>query len=215
MLNRLLVAVLALFVAFSAQAQPKKTPQEGIDYLTLATPQPTDSGGKIEVTEFFWYRCPHCYALEPLLEPWVKKLPHNVQFKRVPAVFNEEWAIDARIYYALDAIGAEERVHHKLFGAIHNDGGVRLRGEAYAKWVADFLGKNGIDPAKYKAAYLSFSVDADVKRAAQMTQAYKIDGVPAIATGGRWVAAMSAERSSMLNVTDYLIGEARKRLAKK
>lgn len=218
MLNRMLIAVLALFfIALGAQAQQSKPPQEGIHYLTLNQPQPTDSGGKIEVTEFFWYRCPHCFALEPVLEPWVKKLPRDAQFKRVPAIFNNEWALDARIFYALEAIGDDQRVHAKLFDAIHNGGGVRLKGEAYVKWIGEWLGKNGVDMAKYDAAYRSFSVDTKLKRAAQMTQAYKIDGVPAIAVQGRWVATatMSPERNAMLSVTDFLIGEARKRPAKK
>lgn len=218
MLKRLLIAVLALsFVAFGAHAQQGKPPQEGIDFLTLNPAQPTDSGGKIEVTEFFWYRCPHCFSLEPVLEPWVKKLPRDAQFKRVPAIFNNEWALDGRIFYTLEAIGEVERVHSKLFDAIHNGGGVRLKGEAYVKWIAEWLRKNGVDMAKYDAAYRSFSVDTKLKRAAQMTQAYKIDGVPAIAVQGRWVAtaAMSGERNAMLRVSDFLIGEARKRPAKK
>lgn len=217
MLNRMLIAMLALFFACGVQAQQGKSPAEGIDYLTLNPQQPTDSAGKIEITEFFWYRCPHCHALEPVLEPWVKKLPSDTQFRRVPAIFNEEWLLDARIFYALEATGDEARVHRALFDAIHNGGGVRLKGEAYMKWVADWLGKNGVDPAKYDAALRSFSVDSKLKRAAQLTQAYKLDGVPAIAVQGRWVASasMSGERSVMMAVTDYLIGEARKRAAKK
>ena len=215
MLNRMLIAALALFIAFSVHSQQGKTPQEGIDYHTLNPPQPTDSGGKIEVTEFFWYRCPHCYALEPVLDPWVKKLPRDAQFRRVPAIFNDEWALDARIFYALEAIGDEERVHRKLFDAIHNNGGVRLKGEAYVKWVAEWLGKNGVDMAKYNAAFRSFSVETGLKRAAQMSQAYKLDGVPAVAVQGRWVAIATGSPNAMLSVTDFLIGEARKRSAKK
>jgi thiol:disulfide interchange protein DsbA len=215
-MNRLITALIGLLLAFPLSAQQVKPPLEGIDYLTLNPPQPTDAGGKIEVTEFFWYRCPHCYNLEPVLEPWVKKLPRDTQFKRVPAIFNDEWALDARIFYALEAIGDGERVHRKLFETIHNDGGVRLKGDGYMKWVAAWLGKNGVDMAKYDAALRSFTVDTKLKRAMQLTQAYKIDGVPAVAVQGRWVASasMSGERQVMMAVTDYLIGEARKRAAR-
>ena len=217
MLKKLIAGMLGLLLAFPLAAQQGKPPQEGIDYLTLNPPQPTDSGGKIEITEFFWYRCPHCYHLEPVLEPWVKKLPRDTQFKRVPAIFDAEWALDARIFYALEATGDEERVHRKLFDTIHNDGGVRLKGETYMKWVAAWLAKNGVDMAKYDAALRSFSVDTRMKRAMQLTRSYKIDGVPAMAVQGRWVAsaAMSGERQVMMAVTDYLVGEARKRAAKK
>src|SRR5215831_13959254 len=128
---------LAAVLAFALPAFAQRAPLEGRDYIELKPPQATDSPGKIEVTEFFWYRCPHCHALEPALEDWVKKLPKDVRFRRVPAVFNAEWSIDARIFYALDSLGAVERVHRALFDAIHEEGGNRLQGAAYAKWVAD------------------------------------------------------------------------------
>ncbi len=207
---RTLIAFAAL-VAVALPAAAQRTPEEGLDYFELRPAQPTESPGKIEVTEFFWYRCPHCYALEPQLASWLKQLPRDAQFRRVPAVFNDEWAIDARIFYALDTMGVEERVHKALFDAIHQQGGVRLKGEAYAKWVADWLGKNGVDAKKYEDTYRSFTVSTRLNRARQMTAAYKFDGVPAIAVGGRYVVNAS---STMLSVTDYLIAQSR-RTAKK
>lgn len=215
MLKRIALLVMGMLLAVSVQAQGR--PSEGIDYVTLGSPQPTDSAGKIEVIEFFWYRCPHCYNLEPLISPWVKKLPHDAQFKRVPAVFNDEWALDGRVFYALEATGDLERVHRPLFDAIHKQGGARLKGDAYLKFVAEFLAKNGVDAAKYQAALESFTVRTKLQRAAQMTQAYRIDGVPAMAVNGRYVvsATMSGERRAMLAVTEYLVGEARKQIGKK
>ena len=211
MLKQLIAGLAAL--AFCATAAAQK-PVDGTDYLTLKTPQSTEvAPGKVEVTEFFWYRCPHCYNLEPVLQDWLKKLPRDVQFRRIPAIFNDDWALDARVYFALEATGDLARVHRGLFDAIHQQGGVRQRGDAYMKWVADYLAKNGVDMAKYNAALRSFSVETNLRRAAQLTQAYKIDGVPAIAVQGRWVvsASQTGDRQAMLNVTDYLIGEARKR----
>lgn len=205
-----LIAFAAL-VAVALPAAAQRAPEEGLDYFELRPAQPTESPGKIEVTEFFWYRCPHCYALEPQLASWLKQLPKDAQFRRVPAVFNEEWAIDARIFYALDTMGVEERVHKALFDAIHQGAGVRLKGEAYAKWVADWLGKNGVDAKKYEDTYRSFTVSTKLNRARQMTAAYKFDGVPAIAVGGRYVVNAS---QSMLAVTDSLIAQMR-RTAKK
>jgi protein dithiol oxidoreductase (disulfide-forming) len=209
-----MLKTLIAFAALAAVALPaaaQRTPEEGLDYFELRPAQATESPGKIEVTEFFWYRCPHCYALEPQLASWLKQLPKDAQFRRVPAVFNDEWAIDARIFYALDTMGVEERVHKALFDAIHQQGGVRLKGEAYAKWVADWLGKNGVDAKKYEDTYRSFTVSTRLNRARQMTAAYKFDGVPAIAVGGRYVVNAS---STMLSVTDYLIAQSR-RTAKK
>jgi thiol:disulfide interchange protein DsbA len=205
MLNKLYALACALLIAAPALAQ--RAPVNGQDYFDLNPPQATESPGKIEVTEFFWYRCPHCYALEPQLASWLKQLPKDVQFRRVPAVFSDEWAIDARIFYTLDSLGQEERVHRALFDAIHQQGGVRLKGEAYAKWVADWVAKQGVDAKKYDEAYRSFSVSTKVRRATQMTNAYKFDGVPAMAVQGRWIVNAS---NTMLSTTSYLIDQSRK-----
>jgi len=213
MLKRLILGLATLLLCGAAVAQPV----EGKDYVTLKPPQSVEAAGKVDVAEFFWYRCPHCYNLEPYLRDWEKKLPRDVQFRRVPAIFNDEWALDARVFFTLEATGDLARVHRGLFDAIHQQGGVRLKGNAYLKWVAEWLGKNGVDMAKYDAALRSFTVETNLKRAMQMTRDYKIDGVPAIAVQGRWVvsASMVGERQGMINVTDYLAGEARKRLSAK
>jgi len=208
---RLLSVLFGLLIAFASFAQ---APVEGTDYIELKPPQPVDAQGKVEVIEFFWYRCPHCYALEPNLEAWIKRLPRDVQFRRVPGILNEDWAVDARIFYALEAIGEVERVHRGLFNAIHQQGGVRLRGDEFAKWVADWLAKQKVDMAKYDAALHSFSVESKLRRAAQMASAYRLDGVPALTVQGRYVVMAATSQNAMLATTDFLVGEARKQLAK-
>jgi thiol:disulfide interchange protein DsbA len=209
---RLLSALSGLLIAFASYAQA--APVEGTDYIELKPPQSVDSPGKIEVIEFFWYRCPHCYALEPDLEAWVKRLPRDVQFKRIPGILNEDWAIDARIFYALEAIGEVNRVHRQLFDAIHQQGGVRLRGGDFAKWVADWLAKQKVDMGKYDAALHSFTVESKLRRAAQMAGAYRLDGVPALSVQGRYLVLASTSRKAMLDTADSLIGETRKQLSK-
>jgi len=212
MVFRLLSALSGLLIAFAACAQ---SPVEGTDYVELKPPQSVDSPGKIEVIEFFWYRCPHCYALEPDLEAWVKRLPQDVQFKRIPGILNEDWGVDARIFYALETLGELGRLHRPFFNAIHQPGGgVRLRGDAFAKWTADWLAKQKVDMAKYDAALHSFSVESKVRRAAQMARAYRLDGVPALTVQGRYVVLASTSQRAMLATTDTLIGQTRKQLAK-
>ncbi|HET7201718.1 MAG TPA: thiol:disulfide interchange protein DsbA/DsbL [Burkholderiales bacterium] len=201
---------LLLALAVSAQGAPS----EGVDYVEVKPPQSVDSPNKIEVIEFFWYRCPHCYALEPELESWVKRLPRDVQFRRVPGILNEEWAVDARIFYALEAIGEVDRLHRSLFDAIHQQGGVRLHGDAFAKWVADWLAKQKVDMAKYDAALHSFTVESKLRRAAQMARSYGLDGVPSLTVQGRYLVVASTSQKAMLDTTDFLIGESRKKLAK-
>jgi thiol:disulfide interchange protein DsbA len=204
MLKQFAAGLTLIFIAMLAQAQPKP----GTDYLELSPAQSTDSPGRIEVVEFFWYGCPHCFNLEPVLEPWIKKLPKDVQFHRIPAMFNDEYAQSARAFYALDAIGEEQRVHKALFEAIHVSG-LRVGNEAA---ITEWLGKQGVDTKKFAAAYRSFGVESKLNRAAQLTRAYKLDGVPTMAVNGRFVISASAanSRERLLEVTDYLIDRARK-----
>ena len=195
-----------LLAASLAQAQPAA----GVEYRELPTAQPTDVADKIEVLEFFWFGCPHCYNFEPVLDPWMKKLPKDVQFRRVPAMFNEEYAQGARAYYALEAIGEEQRLHKAIFEAVHTGARLRVGNEAA---LTEWLGKQGVDTNKFTAAYRSFSVEGKLKRAAQLTQAYKIEGVPAMAVNGKYVVITDNMKSfeQMTGVADFLIDLARKK----
>ena len=212
MASRVLSVLSGLLLVFATNV--RGAPVEGSDYIELNPPQSVDSPGKIEVIEFFWYRCPHCYALEPELETWVKRLPRDVQFRRVPGILSDDWVVDARIFYALEALGEVDRLQGPLFNAIHQNGGVRLRGDEYSKWVADWLAKQKVDVAKYDAALHSFSVESRLRRAAQMARSYRLDGVPALSVQGRYLVLARTSQKEMLATADALIGQARKQLAK-
>ncbi len=203
-----LAAALTVLVPL-AHAQPKA----GTDYTELNPVQPVEAKGKVEVVEFFWYRCPHCYSLEPMLEAWVKKLPADVQFRRVPAVLSDSWAIDAGFYYAFEALGVVDKVHREFFDAIHKDRLVITSEPAVTEW----LKKNGIERKKFDDTYKSFGVQAKVKRAAQLSAAYKLEGVPMLAINGKYTvsAEQGGSQNGMLATTDQLIGMARKGTAKK
>lgn len=212
MVLRLMSVVAGLALAFAAFAQ--RAPTEGTDYIELKPPQSVEPSGKVEVIEFFWYRCPHCYDFEPDLEPWVKRLPSDVHFRRVPGILNDDWAVDARIFYTLEALGELDRLHRPLFDAIHREGGVRLRGEIFAKWVANWLAKQRVDMAKYDAASHSFTVESKLRRATQMGRSYRLEGVPTLTVQGKYVVLASSSRRAMLATADFLIGQARKQLAR-
>ena len=172
-------------------------------YTELKPPQPTEAGGKIDVIEFFWYGCIHCYNLEPALEGWLKKLPPDAQFRRVPAVFNPRWEHDARIFYAFDALGLLDKLHRPFFDAIHQD---RLRTDD-PKALGQWLQKQGIDAQKFAEVMKSFSVHSKTQRAKLMTAGYKIDGTPAIAVDGRYTVSAG---EGMLDTVSRLIEQARK-----
>jgi len=205
---RNILAALALTASALALA-PFAVAQQTPAILEINPPIPTDSKGKVEVVEFFWYECPHCYALEPSLEAWVKKLPNDTEFKRIPAMFNQRWALAARVYYTLDAIGELNRLHKPLFDAIHK-GGLRVTDE---KQVTDWLAQQKADVAKFNAAFKSFSVESKLKRASELTQASKIDGVPALMIQGRYLITAGGGEQDMLTYADTVIEQTRKQLA--
>ena len=194
-----LAFVTALFLATSVLAQGR--PQ----YSELNPPQPTvGEGGKIEVVEFFWYGCPHCYSIEPLVEQWKKSLPPEAVFRPFPAVFNARWGHDAAIFYTFEALGVLDKLHRPFFDAIHRD---RLRSDNIQALNA-WLEKNGVDPKKFDAAARSFGVQSKVKRAIRLTSDYKIEGTPAMAVHGRYTVGAS---DAMLDTVNQLVASVRKK----
>lgn len=194
-----------------AIAQPF-VPSEGKDYAVLAQPVRQNAPAKkIEVIEFFWYGCPHCYAFEPFLEAWVQKLPADVVFHRVP------WAIrpipgqaHQRLFYALQTLGVLEAVHRKVFDAFHNRV-LHPEMEDAPEVFADFLAKNGVDRAKFLDAYNSFTVrQVKVNEATRLADDYRVSGVPTLAVGGRFFT-LPGNPQPMLDTANYLIAKARKK----
>jgi len=201
-------ATLPAFTPASAFAQGA-APVADKDFRAVSPVQPTATGAKIEVIEFFWYGCPHCFAFEPALTAWLKKLPGDVGFRRVPGQFAPIWIQHAKLFYALDAIGEEERLHKKVFDAIHLEH-VGLDSDAAAiEWV----GKNGVDKAKFTDALKSFGVAGKLRQAQTVVGNYGIDGVPALAVNGKYLTApsMAHGEEKALAVVDYLIDAERRK----
>lgn len=203
------LAATGLGAVWAGSAEAQGGPVEGTHYTKLAQPVAVSvPAGKIEVVEFFSYGCPHCFALEPTLEAWAKRLPNDVVFKRVPVGFNALYENYQKIYYALEAMGQVDAMHHKVFNAIHQQ---RQRLDKEAD-IAAFMTANGVDGNKFLEQYKSFSVQAKAKQAQQLSQAYKIDGVPAMGVQGRYITSGSQAGSNerALAVTDALVQSVRK-----
>jgi thiol:disulfide interchange protein DsbA len=205
--RRTLVAALAA----SALPFPLSLRAQQRDYTTLTVSLPVENPAKVEVAEFFWYGCIHCYNLEPALEAWVPKLPADTYFRRIPAMFNERWALDGTIFYTFEALGLLPKLHRPFFDAIHKD---RLRTDNAAA-LNEWLGKNGVDPKKFEATMKSFAVQSKVKRAIQLTGGSHIDGTPALMVQGRYTisAEQGGTHDGLLAAADRLIPIARKSLA--
>jgi protein dithiol oxidoreductase (disulfide-forming) len=190
-------------VSFTALAQQAA-------YTTLPNALPIENPGKIEIAEFFWYGCIHCYNLEPALDAWVPKLPPDAYFRRIPAAFNERWAHDAAIYYAFEALGVLEKLHRPFFDAIHKD---RLKTDDPAA-LGEWLAKRGLDAKKFDATMKSFGVQSKTKRAVQLTGASRIEGTPALMVQGLYTISTDQGRSreGMLAAAERLIPLVRKTL---
>ncbi len=184
-------------------------PVEGVHYVKLSQPAPVSAPtGKIEVVEFFWYGCPHCNALEPALEAWIKRLPADVAFRRVPVAFSATHESHQKLFYGLEAMGQLEAMHRRIFAAIHTQ---QQRLDREADQLA-FLKAQGVDEAKFLEMTKSFSVQTKMRQAKQLSSAYKIDGVPAMGVAGRFYTAgsLAGDNQRALAVTDFLIARARK-----
>ncbi|MDB5811082.1 MAG: oxidoreductase [Betaproteobacteria bacterium] len=214
-----IAALLILLVAGSAWAQ--QAPVVGRDYTQVSPPQPTDSGKKVEVVEFFWYGCPHCYHLEPSLKAWLKRKPADVEFRPIPGTFGAPtWEPLTRTYYALDAMGVAPKYHDVLFAGIHEekDSAKQRALVNDSRAIADFLASKGVDKQKFLDAYNSFAVNSRTKRSEDLTRSYDVPGTPAVAIDGKYLTSPSnfpnpdgsVNYDRFFNVVDQLVAQARK-----
>jgi protein dithiol oxidoreductase (disulfide-forming) len=191
----------------SAYAQAKK-PDAGADYLVLDKRAPVEAAApRIEVIEFFWYSCPHCNAFEPMLENWIKRLPKDVAVRRVPVGFRDEFMPQQRLYYALEAMGLLDKLHAKVFNAVHVEKQLLNKNDLIGDWVA----RQGVDKTKFMDQYNSFSVSTKVNKATQLQNIYRVEGVPALGVAGRFYTdgSLSKSMDRALQVVDYLVAEVR------
>ncbi len=190
-----------------AFAQAKK-PVAGKDFHILDAAAPVEApAGKIEVVEFFWYSCPHCNVFEPTLANWVKSLPKDLAFKRSHVAFNDGFVPQQRLFLTLEAMGLIEKLHSKVFAAIHAEKLNLAKGDAITDWVV----KQGVDKAKFLEQYNSFSVSTKATRSTQLQNAYRVEGVPALGIAGRFYTdgSMAGSMERALQVAEFLVAEVR------
>jgi thiol:disulfide interchange protein DsbA len=198
-----LIKQIFVVLALLCATQTFAAPQPGKDYTVLNPPQPTRTGNKIEVIEFFFYGCSHCFKLHPPLNAWEQKMPKDVELVFVPAVFNPSWEPMARTFYALEALGQRRQLHDALFQAWNRN--IELIDEASA---TDFVSKNGVDRKKFSDAYNSFSMQSKITRAKQMAQMYGIRGTPTIIVDGKYLIS-GLHPEPTIQVLNTLVDKAR------
>lgn len=209
--HMLLALSLSLCVTTAAHAAELTA---GRDYSLVKPPQPTESGNKIEVLEFFWYGCPHCNNLQPSLQAWLKHKPADVEFKHIPAVFQDSWVPLTKAYYTIETMGLVDKLHQEMFTALHRQRLPLHNANAIFDWVAT----KGVDRKKFADVYNSFGINGRTQRSIELTRKYDIPGTPALVIDGRFLTAPSmtlkADRTvdyvRFFQVVDGLIAEARK-----
>lgn len=205
-LFRQLFVVMALLCATYAQAEVVA----GRDYKVMNSPMPTSSGKKVEVLEFFFYGCPHCYHLHPYISAWEKKMPKDVALEYVPVIFNDSWEPMAHTYYALEAMGKIKDLHDALFEA-WNVQNIDLSDEAR---ITEFVAKHGVDRSKFDAGYNSFAISSKIARSNQLVQSYGIRGTPTIAVDGKYIIT-GLQPQETIRVLDEVVALARKERSKR
>ena len=206
-----LLSALMLLASFNVLAAD---PQMGQDFDKTLQVIPTDNPNKIEVTEVFWYGCIHCYQMEPILNAWVKKLPADVTFKRVPGLPQPAWAPMAKAFYAMEDLKLTEKLHTALFDAVNKEKSLNPTDEAAAiNWITK---KSGLDKSKVEAAFKSFSMNNKLNQASQFFRASGATGVPSLVINGQFITSstMSGGNIQALKVADYIIANIRADKAK-
>ena len=182
---------------------------KGIDYIPIIPEQPTDSVKKVEVVEVFSYACPHCASLAPTIESWARKLPANVTYKRIPVSFGRpQWTVMSKAYYALESMNEADRLHEKIFNAIHTERLTLFSEDILFNWIE----KQGVNRQKFLDAYNSFAVQSKVARGDQKSMAYGVDAVPTIIIDGKYRTSPSIAggNATLFPLLDELIKKAAK-----
>jgi thiol:disulfide interchange protein DsbA len=203
------ISVLAVSSTLSqGSAWAQQAFRSGKDYLTLDRPVATDAGqGKVELIEFFWYSCPHCNVFEPTFAQWIKNAPKNVMVRRVPVAFRDDFAPQQRLYYTLEAMDLLGSVHAKVFHAVHVER-LPLNTDALIQaWVE----KQGVDGKKFAEIYKSFAVAGKVKRAVQLQNDFRVEGVPSLGIAGRYYTdgSLAGSMDRALKVAEYLLTQSK------
>ncbi|GEQ73843.1 thiol:disulfide interchange protein [Comamonas testosteroni] len=199
----------ALSLGASSSWAQGAAPKEGKDYIKLGKPASVSApAGKVEVVEFFWYSCPHCNAFEPQFEAWAKSQPADVVVRRVPVAFNASFVPQQKLYYALEGMNLLPQLHAKVFRTIHVDRNLLKTDDAILDWV----GKQGVDLAKFKEVYNSFTVANQARKAAQLQNEYDVEGVPAMGVAGRYYTdgTKAGNMENVLRVVNALVASSRK-----
>jgi len=175
--------------------------EDGHEYIKISSSPPVAKDAPIEVVEFFWYGCPHCFSFEPFIKKWLENKPEDIKFSRIPATFNKIAKFHAQAFYALDLMGEADRLQGPMFDAMHN----KKKKLATNDELNTFLAEQGVDLDTYKKAMKSFAVQTKVKQAQSTFRKYGLRGVPSMVVNGRYRSANVKDYQELTDLIDYMI----------
>lgn len=200
-MNRIICSLLLVFLPLAPlMAQGF---QEGVHYDRVAPADTRDADAPIEVAEYFWYGCPHCYSIEPAVQRWLETKPENVTFLRVPAPLNPRWAVHARAYYVAEVLGKVEDIHEPLFKAMHEKRRQLMSKEELAEFFTDF----GISSEEFDKTWDSFAVQTRMQKALNDARRFRLTGVPTVVVNNEYATSMASSGGRVFEVVNYLIGQ--------
>lgn len=206
---RKFVVAAAAALSFTAPASAAEIDLiEGTHYQLLTPAQPTSSSPEvIEVVEFFWYGCPHCYAFEPNVQAWRDELPEDVVFIQIPGTFNALYKLHAKAFYTARALGILDELHDDFFDEIHVEGNIMRSEEA----LMEFFGRYGVSEDDFRSTFNSFAVSTEVARAESLARRYRLRHVPTVIVNGKYVTDgnMSGTWSGLIQIMDELVERER------
>ena len=209
-MNKLILIILIAFSTLAIAVQP----QPGVNFKPTKEIIPTESKNKIEVVELFWYGCVHCYNMDPYLDKWADNLPKDVTFKRVPAIPRKDWVESAKAFYALESLGLINKLHEKLFDAIHKEKQFKHNDtKALINWITN-TGK--LDKKNVEAAFNSFSMKSKLSRSFKIFKAAGATGVPTMIIDGKYFTSstMAGGEQNAIDIMNFIIKNVRKDKAK-
>lgn len=196
---------LFLSLILSTQAMAQLAFNEGVDYKLINPAVKTSNADKVVVTELFWYGCPHCFRFEPYVERWSADLPDTVVFEQIPSIINPRWADHARTFYSLELMNKQEELHSKIFDAIH----IKRQRIDQLDSIAKFVAAQGVDEAKFRETFNSFSVDALLRKNFKKEEKYGHNGVPAVVVNGKYLTSgsMAGSNERLIQVINFLVSK--------
>lgn len=199
----LMLPLAAFAVPYAPGAASDASIVPGRDYIELAAPLPVSTGHKMEVREFFFYGCSHCFDLEPAVNGWLKRKPADVALVRTPAVFNAKWEVLARAYYVAEELKMVEKIHAPLYSAIH----VKHEKFDSQEALGKFFVRMGATQEQFDIAWRSTKVNLSVKNAEALSRKYMVQGTPTLTVNGKYVVPAAGERT--FAIVDFLLGKER------